>query len=64
MSAGSSRPISLSTVRDWRTTRARYSRSLYQSGGRPMIEKAVHEQSVQQITLCTVGVFSSTTRCR
>ena len=29
-----------------------------------MIVKAVHEQSVQQMTFCTVGVFSSTTRWR
>jgi hypothetical protein len=37
---------------------------LYQSGGSPMIVNAVHEQSVQQMTFCTFGVFSSTTRCR
>ena len=29
-----------------------------------LIEKAVHEHNVQQMTLCTVGVFSSTTRWR
>jgi nitrile hydratase len=53
-----------STVRDSRTTRERYARSLYQSGGRPMTVNAVHEHSVQQMTFCTVGVFSSTTRWR
>src|ERR1700693_6107463 len=44
--------------------RARYSRSLYQSAGNPMIVKAVQEHCVQQITFCSVGAFSSTTRCR
>ena len=29
-----------------------------------MIVKAVHEHCVQQMTFCTAGVFSSTTRCR
>ena len=61
---GSSSPISLSTVRDWRTTRERYSKSLYQSGGNPISVNAVHEHSEQQMTLCTASVFSSTTRCR
>ena len=37
ISGGRSSPISRSTVRDSRTTRARYSKSLYQSGGSPMI---------------------------
>jgi hypothetical protein len=33
---------------------------LYQPGGSPMIVNAMHEQSVQQITFCRLGVFSST----
>ena len=63
-SGASSSPISFSTVRDSRTTRERYSRSLYQSGGNPMMVNAVQEQSVQQMTFWTLGEFSSTTRWR
>jgi len=54
--------IFLSTVRHYRTIRARYSKSSYHPGGSPVIEKAVQEHGEQQITFRSAGVFSSITR--
>ena len=51
VSGATGQPISWSTMRASRTTRARYSRSSYQFGGGPIRVVAVQEHSVQTMTL-------------